>query len=397
MIAFFLTLALYQLPDARLTVNGGPLPLFFVPLALLIPQFARALRAETAVKARPAFAVFALILIATLVTGLAHPDQDWLEATKRLAYILAGAIIATCVYFDRGSAVAGLGAYILAGIGLTVYGFLLLANGYGEAAHFFYFGLHYTASTRNNDAFFLLLPMFAAFGFGLSSSFSRGARLIFLSGGVLMAGALGISQSRGAWIATLIGLVALIVLARQRVRALILGAAVALLVTLAVAIFGGLGGFGEGSPAAITIARGATIFDNSSSANSSNFQRLQLTSEAFTIIGENPLIGVGVGKVGDHLLTNPSTAGLLHLENTYLNLWAEYGLLGLAAVLSIVGYALIRLRPNRTASTSDVFNLLLLCGVIAIAIDSLTSSNGDSAHFWVLLPFVSSFRNPSDS
>jgi O-antigen ligase len=181
---------------------------------------------------------------------------------------------------------------VLAAAAIAVYGFSLLVQGYGEAARSFYFGLHYTESTRNNDAYFLLAPLFAGLGLAGSPGLRHWLRPIALASSLIMLVAVALSFSRGAWLATAAGLAFVLWRVSSQRRSIIAAAGAIALVVLVVLL-----GLMDLQVARMFGDRLASLASIDPSPTNSNLQRLQLLQAVSLLIAEHPLTGIGVGGI----------------------------------------------------------------------------------------------------
>jgi O-antigen ligase len=379
---FFGALALYQFPTTRVAVLDTQVPYFALALVPVLAVAALGLNRDDLDKSAPAMTAVLLLAIATCVTGLAHPDQDWGEAIKRVGYVAVGALLALLAGRDRVVVSIGLLTYALVAAGMAIVGFALLAQGVGEARQAFYFGLHYTSSTRNGDAYFLLLPAFVALGF-LSTSIVRpvvragaAVALIVLSIGLLL------SFSRGAWLATAAGLTLFLLLGRGHRRPLlvvlgVIAIAAALIVSQVTRV-----------PVASQLYdRATSIAQITTASSNSNGERLRLLEDSAGLIAQHPLTGSGVGLLERAYSHLPDVLGLAHAENAYVTVLAEYGVLGLFSLLLVVAWPLVRLRPRR-AGAVEPMRLALFCGLIVLALNAFTDNPVASASYWILPLFI---------
>jgi putative inorganic carbon (hco3(-)) transporter len=152
--------------------------------------------------------------------------------------------------------------------------------------------------------------------------------------------ALALTQSRGAWIALVLGGVALMIAGGSRLRRAISPAAA---VGIGVALLAIL------IPLQSLIANRISGPDEGSAASRGPLARL-----AFEIIGDHPIAGVGANNFA---IAMPDYAGagfsgewLSIAHNKYLLVWAELGTLGLAAFVTFLVVTVMRgLRVRRAA------------------------------------------------
>lgn len=429
---FFSTLALYQLPATRFDIGASPVPYLVVPgsvaLAITILKQSRLDFRRSALE----LALLGLLLTATLVTGLFHPHQSWFDATKRIAYLALGVGTLLSVRRDPEIMRVSASAFVFTSAAMAIYGFYLLLTGYLEANTLLYWGLHYTPSTRNGDSYFALGGAFL----GLYLSFLRwpvGLRMLVLAADAMLWLAVLYSFSRGTWIAAALGLI--VVLATIRDARTAIGIAIAVIAAMGVLSIPVRGHH----PLSEFVARAATIVsttnevtttsmlptrrptvvptaatvpaphgDSSSTPTSippaptpatssvssppmtapassptpsgpvtnTNRARLDLLRYSIQLIVAHPLTGVGVDGLNG-LKRNGETVGTL--EDSYLNAQAEYGLLGLFAMIGTILVPTLRLFPAHRRT-----DRVLLGGLAAFAVNSITVSAISSSWFWII-------------
>ncbi len=204
---------------------------------------------------------------------------------------------------------------------------------------------------------------------------------LFLAG--LLVIAIYVSASRGAWLG--VG-AAIIVLAMCLPRRLWLGAGLVLGVIGAVAALAATGLL----PASVT-ARLANITDfinvsdvrgiNINDANFALVERLAHWQAAQNMIEANPWWGVGLGNyVGAYeqyrLINWPNALG--HAHNIYLHMWAETGLVGLAAYGGLWLWVVIL--TFRTLRRSEGVRRGLALGLLGVWAHLLTHHLVDNLH-----------------
>jgi O-antigen ligase len=388
--AFFGCLALYQLPDTRIAGLDAKVPYFVVPMAILVPLALKAMTHEFLSRNAWLIACLGVLVLATLITGAAHPSQDWVEAIKRIGYLTMGIMVLAITGRTRTYLIVGLATYAIVAVGMSIYGFGLLLQGYGESAQLFYFGLHYTTATRNGDAYFILLPLFLSLGFMAAPDTSRGLRLVAGASLVVLAAALTLSFARGAWLGAAAGAFAYLWLARSRRRWILAGA-----ITFIVVLIVGSSILTSQSVGDLLTARLSTIFTLDAGPTVSNAQRVALLQATAQLIAENPFLGVGVGNVGI-ALTSTQLAGLMHVEDGYLNSWVEYGLLGFAAV-ALLTFIPIERVWLATRHRTDNFAIAAWAGLVALAVTGLFDTQLSSASYWVMPLCLMGYRSVKSS
>ncbi|MGX1883365.1 O-antigen ligase family protein [Streptomyces sp. NPDC055287] len=184
---------------------------------------------------------------------------------------------------------------------------------------------------------------------------------------------LALSFSRGAWIATLIAAVAMILLTGPRQAAKALGALTAVAVIL-------VGGFGVGSE--MISQRLTSITEVTEAPDRSVNDRYTMWAAAASMWQERPATGVGLkgfpahrdGHASIGLSSGSDTAGagqtfhkqpLLSPHNMYLLVLSEQGLIGLTAFVgtwaAVLAAGLRRLTVGRPAGAAD-------CGLAAVGL-----------------------------
>jgi hypothetical protein len=114
-----------------------------------------------------------------------------------------------------------------------------------------------------------------------------------------------------------------------------------------------------------------------------------------------PLFGSGIG-VPSFQVRFVVPAGDLHVlddaHNVYLNIAAQSGIVGLAALLLLIGYVALESWRFRDGGARSLSWLLGLAWIDAFAIQGFTGSYEDARHLWVLLGlWLASIRMESGS
>lgn len=205
---------------------------------------------------------------------------------------------------------------------------------------------------------------------------------LFLSAALILLGVY-VSFSRGAWLgAAAAGLVLVIFWPRR--LAVGLGLAAGALAAGALVIGAGL------APASVT-ARLANVVDfvnvtdvrgiNINDGNFALVERLAHWQAAFAMLEARPWLGVGLGNYAaaypDYRLVNWPLS-LSHAHNIYLHLWAETGLLGLAAYGCFWGTAIIL--TLRTLRRTTGWRRGLAVGLLAVWAHLLAHQLVDNLH-----------------
>jgi O-antigen ligase len=129
------------------------------------------------------------------------------------------------------------------------------------------------------------------------------------------------------------------------------------------------------------------LFGSCGSEGVATYGRTKEWSETIHVIGDHPVYGVGLGRIGDVLRARNPKLRVDHAHNLFLNWWAEAGPAALLAWLWIFG-ALIW-RSLRAARTGDIVAKGVLIAVAGFAAFSLTDhpSNVDrvAIALWIAL------------
>jgi O-antigen ligase len=236
--------------------------------------------------------------------------------------------------------------------------------------------------------------------FGATGLWTARGRRLALGGGFLLILALWLSFSRGGWLGAFAGFaIASVLLDRRALRVGLVVVPVALLVAL-VMPRDLLCRECEARPDLVgsTVGRVGTV-------SSGKDLRTSLVANAVPIIVDHPLVGVGPGRYGgaaadlfgtpvyaaygtDRLFVNPTQRTV---DNFWLHLAVESGLLGLLAYLGMIGAALFPImRSARTAAWGRRVALAGISGaVICLSINGFTTmlleANSIAFLFWFLL------------
>ncbi len=124
-------------------------------------------------------------------------------------------------------------------------------------------------------------------------------------------------------------------------------------------------------------------------------ERLLLIDTAIRMIKANPIFGLGLNTYSDYfpLFRPPSYKALMYAHNSYLQMGAEMGLLGLLLYLAFVITLLVRsahaFLNHETSEHTRLFGFALIAGVIGILVNCLFESCLQStqlrALFWSLI------------
>ncbi len=112
---------------------------------------------------------------------------------------------------------------------------------------------------------------------------------------------------------------------------------------------------------------GVWIADNKQAEVISFFQfedRQKIWLEAVNMIGQNPLTGVGFGNFGATLAQSGTDARANHAHNLFLQIGAEFGVLGLSSLLCLLLAATVFSPGGRDMFSRVAISLLLLMNLV---------------------------------
>lgn len=315
---------------------------------------------------------------------------------------------------------AGLGAASILQISLEAFG---LPSGLGGFYDSSVFGFGRARMFFEEPQFlgsFLLLSLSA--GVGIKGHKNRDIGIVLVVVG------LGLTLSRGAMLAALMGsILYLILLVRQgvasfnennRLIAAVISGAFIALVVVSMAGFIGSGykispiEYGRSyinhlidrptnNPGRALLMRprsqvhSGPAIAGSATGRSSAASRLDSSSDAIAIFKEAPLVNkiLGHGPAGfDSVMRakygEPSTGRGYVTNNLYASLLVEYGLIGLAGLVGLLAYAAISLYKRVIGLSSKVDTVLLIALASGLTQYMFFSSVANSLHFWILLGLI---------
>jgi len=217
------------------------------------------------------------------------------------------------------------------------------------------------AGALNQYAFYLMVVFFLSIGLGLAAR-HRVARLFFFACAAFFSAGIILTYTRGAWLATALGLVVLGVAGGWRVLA---------------------GLAASGAVASYFIP--PTVWQRLNFSDHSAQERFAFAHTALAVIRANPFVGGGWGSnfymLGDNLIPTFFRADLPIWHDDYLIVATQVGLPGLAVFLWILGaliWAALRAYLRAPAGPLRASLLALLAAFIAMCAQSLTEM-----FFWI--------------
>ena len=326
--------------------------------------------------------ILALAMIAGIVTGHSAGVgvTKAIHSENLLAYLLFLPIAVANLNVDRARVSLLLkGAFGLA-ILKAVLGLLEVASGRGGS-------VEHTGSLTYYEPVANWLIMIALLGIVTAVLARMRPPLWMLLGSPLLIASLLLSYRRSFWIAAVLGLLLVLLLALSPVgRRLLVPAS--LLVVVAIWLLGSVN-FQAQSP---LLRRAVSLSPTSLTTNLEDRYRLDERANVLGAIREHPITGLGIqvpwaatvrGLSVEHL------AGRLYVHFVALWFWLKLGILGLIAYLSLLigaGFLAWQVWRRGGEPVLRAFGLASLCGLAGLAVIETTASfTGVDARFTVLL------------
>jgi O-antigen ligase len=329
----------------------------------------------------PPLVILALAMVAGIVTGHAAGLglTKEIHSENLLAYLLLLPIAVANLNIDRRRVSLLLqGAFGLA-IVKAILGLAEVASGRGGT-------IEHSASLTYYEPVSNWLIMIAVLGIFAAVVARMRPPLWMLLGSPLLIASLLLSYRRSFWVAAILGLLLVLLLALSPVGRRLL-VPVSLLVAAAIWLLGSAN-FQAQSP---LLKRAVSLSPSSLTTNREDRYRLDERANVLGAIGEHPITGLGVqvpwaatvrGLSVEHL------DGRLYVHFVALWFWLNLGILGLIAYLTLlIGAAVLAWRVwNRSREpTLRAFGLASLCGLAGLAVIETTASfTGVDARFTVL-------------
>lgn len=385
--ALILALVTYPIPSLRLELGGVRMPYFIPVLVVLVGLYVlRLLYTGRSARYPPLMLAAAwLFLIALLASSLFGSPME-LGLVARYAVLCIIPFIVAATVRRPETLARSVGLLLVIGLALIVYGYYGFFTGrVGDPGEhrLGYFGIHYTAATRNGDAFYIASTFLLALSFWLFARKGPQLRLASLVFMVLTGGSLILSFSRGAWIATFASVAALLAPYVRLTRLPRLNRKLAILLSLVVMALLLLPRNVRGSVG----YRLLTILDFSGRDTTiSNTERLRLLGDTFAVIAHRPFVGVGVGNFPVYLQEVDPMLALRHAENAYLQMWTELGIAGFWSFVVLWLYPpLVLLRRFGEKRQADWVSAGLMATMLTWDIHSLFTFEMLSFYLWVVL------------
>jgi len=213
----------------------------------------------------------------------------------------------------------------------------------------------------------LLLPVALVF---LILWFHDSKNLLLLGGTILVTFALLLTFTRSAWLGWIVAVSVLLVLKRPRALVFAVPLLVLFVTFMPMPLF----------------SRMVSSFDM---RQSSNLDRIRMVEAGIEIIKDYPLLGVGPANIKEvyPLYRKPDAPRfrIPHLHNNVIQLWAERGVLGLAAYLLLVGLFLRECARAWDGPESRFAEIGVAVTVGLAAAGMFEFNFGDTEVFWIML------------
>jgi O-antigen ligase len=326
-----------------------------------------------------------LMLALAMATGIATGRGSGVGLAKTihsenlLAYLLFLPIAVANLNIDRRQISLLLqGAYGLAVV-KALLGLAEIASGHGGA-------VEHTGALTYYEPTSNWLVMIALLGIVAALVARMRPPLWMLLGSPLLFASLLLSYRRSFWIAAVLGLMLVVLLALSPTgRRLLVPAG--LLIAAAVWLLGSVN-FQAQSP---LLRRAASLSPTSLTTNLEDRYRLDERANVLGEIREHPITGIGIGVPWDATVQGLSVEhenGRLYVHFAALWFWLKLGILGLIAYVTLlIGAAVLgwRVWSRSHEPALRAFGLASLCGIAGLAVVETTASfTGVDARFTVL-------------
>lgn len=380
-LAFFeplvaLTALIAVLPfSSLLAVDTGDFSVTILePLValLLIAWLVRGLpHRDIPLSGRPLLVPLALLLLAILFSSVAA-ERPTLALKETMKWLELAVVFTFTTARLRGQhhQRAILAVLFLAGSGEALYGVFQYATGQGPAAFAIGETLRAYGHFEQPNPFAGYLATILPLGLAMAW-LGRPRRYALLAGLaiVLITTGIALSLSRGAWVGAVLAIGAMLWVWSADSRKLLPWIGGSLLLVLLAAGTGLLPG--NWADRVSGLAGSFGVFDaGSAEVTPENFavvERMAHWQAGWQMFVEHPLVGVGVGNYPaayDNYSLPAWPEALGHAHNYYLNMAAETGLLGVAALLLLIGSIYRALLSGLRRHQPGTYERALLVGLI---------------------------------
>jgi putative inorganic carbon (HCO3(-)) transporter len=378
---------------------------------LVVTWLARGIsRRDIRLVCSPILAALALVLLSVLASSLAA-ERAGLASKEMIKWFeLVAVFLFTVAHLRReGRQRALLAVLLLTGAAEALYGAFQYATGQGPNAFVVGEALRAYGHFEQPNPFAGYLGTILPLGLALAAT-RRPPGLAVLAGLATAATAAGIllSLSRGAWIGVLLGLAAMLAAWSPAVRRWLIPSAAGLVVLLLLTASNLLpAGW---SDRLVAVVENFGIFDvrtvEVTAENLAVVERMAHWQAGWYMLLDHPLLGVGAGNypAAYEMYSLPGWREPLgHAHNYYLNMAAETGLPGAAALLVLMGviYRTILRGLKRRPSGSFARALLvgLLGSLVVLTVHNLFDNllvHGMPVQVGFLLGLISLAADPVD-
>lgn len=390
----YLTLGTYAVPGLRMELGTWALP-YAVPLVAGLAVFGFLeflVRPRGGTQAERMLAKWTWVyLCATLLSLMAAIKVDTELTVKCLlmaSFPLAATLARPGAVLCRRCVVL-LGVSSLAVLMYGVYGYVTWSVGDPLQHTLGYLGVTYMQSTRNGDSLYFQTLLWIALGGAMwyrGRPWLRVTLFVVVLGSVVAA---TLSFSRGAWIAVALTPLILYVVVRKPSGGRRSAALVAICLCAAVLLGGSF--FSETMQERVR-QRASTLTAISLGGGNSNAARVEIVEAVLPIIVQHPLFGVGYANLRYYF---PQRVGLYinHAENTYLQAFAEQGLIALVSFVGLLAWTikgLLRL-ISVGEKRREWAAMVLLALVIDFYVFSVFNDVLDNMWFWSVMALAAMY------
>lgn len=270
---------------------------------------------------------------------------------------------------------------ILSGIILGCYGYYGYITGkIGTDSQYFwwessrYWGIHYTESTRNADVHYIVFPFIALLVKDKKKIIDVVLMLFFSLAMIL-------SMARNTWLCVFVVLLVYLFLQNNLNKKIkyVEVAILAVVIGYLTLNYFGMTDYFLGKLLSIFSMSGTNTVSNS------NGERWRVVLVTLNVISEH-IFGVGA----EDMHTYYSLAGLKlnHAENTYLNIWAEMGLISLISYAYIVWSPVVSIAHIKKSSILTERESFALLASIYFGLTILFNTETINCYMWIILGMI---------
>lgn len=331
---------------------------------------------------------FVMLLIGFILSSMASNTLNSGYLINLIAFYVIFFVLANIAYYTNSfgniastSTDMMIRILILSGVLLGGYGYYgYITGNVGTDSQYFwwesarYWGIHYTESTRNADVHYIVFPFIAL----LVKDKKKIIDIILM---IFFGLAMVLSMARNTWLCMLV--VLLVYLFQQKdLNKKIKYIAIAI---LAVAIayltlnYFGMMDYFFGKIVSIFSMSGTNTVSNS------NGERWKVVLTTLNVISKH-FFGVGAEEM--HIYYSMVGLKLNHAENTYLNIWAEMGLISLISYAYIVWSPFSYVVHHRKVSALTEREGFVLLASLYFGLTILFNTETINCYMWVILGII---------